>query len=115
VWGVPIGTHQGVAHPLAKAKVDVELARLMTAKACWEYDHDLDAAESSNMAKLAATDAGLAALDQAIQVHGGNGMTTDYGLATLWGMTRLLRIAPVSREMILNFVSQHSLGLPRSY
>jgi alkylation response protein AidB-like acyl-CoA dehydrogenase len=67
------------------------------------------------MAKLAATDAGLAALDQAIQVHGGNGMTTDYGLATLWGMTRLLRIAPVSREMILNFVSQHSLGLPRSY
>ena len=67
------------------------------------------------MAKLAATDASLAALDQAIQIHGGNGMATDYGLATLWGMTRLLRIAPVSREMILNFVSQHSLGLPRSY
>jgi alkylation response protein AidB-like acyl-CoA dehydrogenase len=67
------------------------------------------------MAKLAATDASLAALDQAFQIHGGNGMATDYGLATLWGMTRLLRIAPVSREMILNFVSQHSLGLPRSY
>jgi len=115
VWGVPIGTHQGLSHPLAKAKVDVELARLMTLKACWEYDNELDAAESSNMAKLASTDASLAALDQAIQIHGGNGMTTDYGLATLWGMTRLLRIAPVSREMILNFVSQHSLGLPRSY
>jgi len=115
VWGVPIGTHQGLAHPLAKAKVDVELARLMTAKACWQYDHGVDAAEASNMAKLAATDAALAALDQAIQIHGGNGMTTDYGLATLWGMTRLLRIAPVSREMILNFVAQHSLGLPRSY
>lgn len=115
VWGVPIGQHQGLAHPLAKAKVDVELARLMTAKACWLYDNDLDAAEASNMAKLAATDAALAALDQAIQVHGGNGMATEYGLATLWGMARLLRIAPVSREMILNFVSQHSLGLPRSY
>jgi len=115
VWGVPIGTHQGLAHPLAKAKVDVELARLMTAKACWQYDHGVDAAEASNMAKLAATVAALAALDQAIQIHGGNGMTTDYGLATLWGMTRLLRIAPVSREMILNFVAQHSLGLPRSY
>ncbi|MFM8531713.1 MAG: acyl-CoA dehydrogenase family protein, partial [Ilumatobacteraceae bacterium] len=73
------------------------------------------AAEASNMANLAATDAALAALDQAIQVHGGNGMATDYGLATMWGMTRLLRIAPVSREMILNFVAQHSLGLPRSY
>lgn len=115
VWGIPIGAHQGIAHPLAKAKVDVELARLMTQKACWEYDHDLDAAETSNMAKLAACDAAAAALDQAIQVHGGNGMTTAYGLATLWGMVRVLRIAPVSREMLLNFVSQHSLGLPRSY
>lgn len=115
VWGVPIGAHQGLAHPLAKAKVDVELARLMTAKACWLYDNGHDAAEASNMAKLASTDAALAALDQAIQVHGGNGMATEYGLATLWGMARLLRIAPVSREMILNFVSQHSLSLPRSY
>ncbi len=115
VWGVPIGTHQGIAHPLAKAKIDLELARLMTQKACWLYDNDHDAAEASNMAKLAATDAAGLALDQSIQTHGGNGMATEYGLATLWGMTRLLRIAPVSREMILNFVTQHSLGLPRSY
>jgi alkylation response protein AidB-like acyl-CoA dehydrogenase len=115
VWGVPIGAHQGIAHPLAKAAIDVELARLMTEKAAWLYDHDLDAGEASNMAKLAAADAAMAALDQAIQVHGGNGMATEYGLATLWGITRLLRIAPVSREMILNFVAQHSLGLPRSY
>jgi alkylation response protein AidB-like acyl-CoA dehydrogenase len=115
VWGVPIGAHQGLAHPLAKAAIDVELARLMTEKAAWLYDHGLDAGEASNMAKLAAADAAMAALDQAIQVHGGNGMATEYGLATLWGITRLLRIAPVSREMILNFVSQHTLGLPRSY
>jgi alkylation response protein AidB-like acyl-CoA dehydrogenase len=115
VWGSPIGVHQGISHPLAKAKVDVELARLMTAKAAWCYDQGLDAGEASNMAKFAAADASVAALDQAIQTHGGNGMATEYGLAPLWGLARLLRIAPVSREMILNFVAQHSLGLPRSY
>jgi alkylation response protein AidB-like acyl-CoA dehydrogenase len=118
VWGVPIGTHQGVAHPLAEAKVQLELARLMTSKAAWLHDHDADpaaAGEAANMAKFAAADAGLACLDAAIQAHGGNGMASEYGLADLWGLARLLRIAPVSREMILNFVAQHSLGLPKSY
>ncbi len=115
VWGTPIGRHQGIAHPLAKAKVEVELARLMTQKAAWAYDAGLDAGEAANMAKYAAGEAALAALDQAIQTHGGNGMSSEYGLADLWGMTRLLRIAPVSREMILNVVAQHSLGLPKSY
>jgi alkylation response protein AidB-like acyl-CoA dehydrogenase len=115
VWDVPIGAHQGLAHPLAKAKIEVELARLMTSKAGWLYDNGLDAGEASNIAKFAAAEAAIAALDQAIQIHGGNGMSTDYGLATMWGLCRLLRTAPVSREMILNFVAQHSLGLPRSY
>jgi alkylation response protein AidB-like acyl-CoA dehydrogenase len=115
VWEAPIGAHQGVAHPLAKAAIDVELARLMAEKAAWLYDEGLDAGEAANMAKLAAADAALVALDQAIQTHGGNGMATEYGLATLWGITRLLKVAPVSREMVLNFVAQHSLGLPRSY
>ena len=118
VWGTPIGRHQGIAHPLAKAKIEVELARLMTDKAAWLCDHAGDtpaAGEAANMAKYAAAEAALAALDQAIQTHGGNGMSSEYGLADLWGMARLLRIAPVSREMILNFVAQHSLGLPKSY
>ena len=117
VWGVPIGSHQGVAHPLAHAAIQVELARLMTTKAAWLYDRGDDpaAGEAANMAKYAAAEAALAALDQAIQVHGGNGLATEYGLATLWGATRLVRTAPVSREMILNFVSTHTLGLPRSY
>ena len=117
VWGVPIGSHQGLAHPLAHAAIQVELARLMTSKAAWLYDTGDDAAagEAANMAKYAAAEAALAALDQAIQVHGGNGLATEYGLATLWGATRLVRTAPVSREMILNFVSTHTLGLPRSY
>lgn len=115
VWGVPIGSHQGVAHPLAEAKIAVELARLMTMKAAAQYDAGQDAAESANLAKFAAADAGLRALDAAIQVHGGNGLATEYGLSTLWGLARLLRVAPVSREMVLNYVARHSLGLPRSY
>jgi alkylation response protein AidB-like acyl-CoA dehydrogenase len=87
----------------------------MTSKAAWLYDQALDASEAANMAKYAAAEAGLAALDQAIQTHGGNGLTTEFGLADLWGMARLLRTAPVSREMVLNYVAQHSLDLPRSY
>jgi alkylation response protein AidB-like acyl-CoA dehydrogenase len=118
VWGVPIGRHQGVAHPLAEAKIELELARLMTQKAAWMHDHSGDAVaagEAANIAKYASAEAGLRCLDTAIQTHGGNGMATEYGLADLWGIVRLLRIAPVSREMILNFVGQQSLGLPKSY
>jgi alkylation response protein AidB-like acyl-CoA dehydrogenase len=118
VWDVPIGRHQGVAHPLAIAKIELELARLMTLKAAWMHDHATDrvaAGEAANMAKYAAAEAGIRCLDTAIQTHGGNGMATEYGLADLWGTARLLRIAPVSREMVLNFVAQQSLGLPKSY
>jgi len=115
VWGVPIGAHQGLAHPLAAAKIEVELARLAIQKAGWLYDNGHNAGEAANMAKYAAAESTLHALDQAIQTHGGNGMATEYGLATLWGMARLMRIAPVSREMVLNFVAEHSLGLPKSY
>jgi alkylation response protein AidB-like acyl-CoA dehydrogenase len=118
VWDVPIGRHQGVAHPLAIAKIELELARLMTAKAAWMHDHASDrvaAGEAANMAKYSAAEAGLRCLDAAIQTHGGNGMASEYGLADLWGTLRLLRIAPVSREMVLNFVAQQSLGLPKSY
>jgi alkylation response protein AidB-like acyl-CoA dehydrogenase len=115
VWGRPIGTHQGIAHPLAQAKIEVELARLMTMKAAWLFDQGNDAGEAANMAKYAAGEAATHAVDVAIQVHGGNGMSEEYGLVSLWAMARTLRIAPVSREMILNFVGQHVLGLPKSY
>ncbi len=115
VWRVPIGAHQGIAHPLAEAKIAVELARLMTMKAAWLYDSGKDAGEAANMAKFAAAEAALSALDRAIQTHGGNGIASEFGLADLWGATRILRIAPVSQEMILNFVAQHSLQLPKSY
>ena len=115
VWDQPIGAHQGVSHPLAKAKIEVELAALMTAKAAWLHDRGEPAGEASNMAKYAAAEAALGAIDTAIQCHGGNGISTEYGLIPYWGLARLLRIAPVNREMILNYVAQHSLGLPRSY
>ena len=115
VWGRPIGAHQGVAHPLAEAKIALEAARLMTWKAAVLHDAGEAAGEAANMAKLLAVDAAARCLDQAIQTHGGNGLAREYGLADLWFTVRLLRIAPVSREMILNHVAQHALGLPRSY
>jgi alkylation response protein AidB-like acyl-CoA dehydrogenase len=117
VWGQPIGTHQGVAHPLAKAKVELEMAKLMMQKAASLYDSgdDMGAGESANMAKYAAAEASIAAVDAAVQTHGGNGLASEYGLGNLIIGARVARIAPVSREMILNFVAQFSLGLPKSY
>jgi alkylation response protein AidB-like acyl-CoA dehydrogenase len=117
VWGRPIGAHQGIAHPLAHAQIQTELARLATAKAAALYDagRDIEAGVAANMAKYAAAEAAWLAVDTAIQVHGGNGMTREYGVATMLGGVRATRIAPVSREMILNFVAQHVLGQPKSY
>ncbi|HET7349679.1 MAG TPA: acyl-CoA dehydrogenase family protein [Marmoricola sp.] len=117
VFGAPIGTHQGIAHPLAQSKIEIELARLMTQKAAALYDEgdDMGAGEAANMAKYAAAEAACDAADRAVQAHGGNGITQEYGVAGLLVAARAGRIAPVSREMILNFVGMHSLGLPKSY
>lgn len=115
VWDVPIGMHQGLAHPLAEAYIQVELARLATWRAARLFDTGGDAGEAANIAKFSAAEASLYALDRAIQTHGGNGLSSEYGLADLWFVARLLRTAPISREMILNYVAQHSLNLPRSY
>jgi len=117
VWDTPIGAHQGIAHPLAQCTIEVELARLMMQKAAHLYDagDDLAAGEAANMAKYAAGEASCRAVDQAVQTLGGNGLSQEYGLAALLTATRVGRVAPVSREMILNYVAQHTLGLPRSY
>ncbi|HEY9483854.1 MAG TPA: acyl-CoA dehydrogenase family protein [Micromonosporaceae bacterium] len=117
VWGRPIGSHQGVAHPLAHAQIQIELAKLAVYRAAALYDagRDVEAGVAANMAKYASSEAASLAVDTAIQVHGGNGMTTEYGVATLLGGVRAGRIAPVSREMILNFVAQHVLGQEKSY
>ncbi|MFD5505083.1 acyl-CoA dehydrogenase family protein [Streptomyces sp. NPDC127061] len=117
VWKEPIGSHQAIAHPLAQAHIELELARLMMQKAARLYDDgdDIGAGEAANMAKYAAGEACVKAVDQAVHTLGGNGLTREYGLASLITAARVARIAPVSREMILNYVSHQSLGLPKSY
>ena len=117
VWKQPIGAHQAIAHPLAESHVEIELARLMTQRAAALYEAGdlMHAGEAANMAKYAAGEAVCNAVDRAVQTHGGNGLTTEYGMGGLVAAARLSRIAPVSREMVLNFVAQFSLGLPKSY
>ncbi|MFE0961795.1 acyl-CoA dehydrogenase family protein [Streptomyces fungicidicus] len=117
VWKVPIGAHQAIAHPLAQAHIELELARLMMQKAAHLCDagDDIGAGEAANMAKYAAGEACVKAVDQAVHTLGGNGLTREYGLASLITAARVSRIAPVSREMILNYVSHQTLGLPKSY
>ena len=117
VWKDVIGTHQGIAHPLAKVKIELEQSRLLMQKAAALYDagDDMGAGEFANMAKYAGGEIACNALDVAVQTHGGNGLASEYGLGNLLVAARLGRIAPVSREMILNFVAMHSLGLPKSY
>ena len=113
----PIGAHQAIAHPLAEIHMELEMARLMTQKAAALLaagDH-MGAGEAANMAKYAAGKVSWKAVDQAIQTHGGNGLAREYGLVDMMTAVRLGRIAPVSEEMVLNFVAQFSLGLPKSY
>lgn len=115
VWDVPIGSHQGIAHPLAEAKIALESARLMTREAARRYDDGHDAAETSTMAKFLAAEAALRCVDQAMEVHGGSGFTREVALGNMYEFVRIFKTIPITREQILNYVSQHSLGLPRSY
>lgn len=117
VFKTPIGAHQAIAHPLAQAHIETEMARLMTQKAAALLDagDEFAAGEAANMAKYAAGEAACHAADVAVQTHGGNGPTQEYGVGGILVASRVTRIAPVSREMVLNFVAMHSLGLPKSY
>jgi len=115
VWGQPIGAHQAVAHPLAGAHIHLQAAQLVTERACQLYDSGAEVGELANMAKYLGAAAGLEALDAAVAVHGGNGVTYEYQLAPYFWVVRMLNMGPVSKEMILNFVAEHSLGLPRAY
>ncbi|MET0931015.1 MAG: acyl-CoA dehydrogenase family protein [Aeromicrobium sp.] len=114
-WGVPIGSYQAVAHPLAKAAAQLVAARLTIYEAARTFDAGGSAGDLANVAKYLASEAAYAAIDAALQVHGGSGFDEDSDIITLWPMIRLLRIAPLNNEMVLNYVSEHMLGLPRSY
>ena len=114
----PIGAYQSIAHPLAEVKIGLEAARLMAYKAAWAFDSGFEPMEVgtlANMAKFLAADLAMKAVDHAIETHGGLGFAEETGLINLWSGARLLKTAPVSREMILNYVAEWDLGLPRSY
>lgn len=116
--GKPIGGYQGIQHPLAEIKIEAEAMRLMAYKAAWAYDSKLPPTEVgtySNYAKYLAAEIAIKAADRAIQTMGGYGFSEEYGVIHHWTSMRLMRTAPVSKEMILSFVSEHVLGLPRSY
>ena len=115
VFDGPIGAYQGVQHPLAAAKTQVELSSLMLRQAAWQFDRGEEAGPAANMAKYAGAEAGIMAVEAALQAHGGNGFTHDYGLYDLYSMARLLRTAPINRELILNYIGERVLGMPRSY
>jgi acyl-CoA dehydrogenase len=113
-FGKPIGAYQAVQHPLARAYVNLEASKLMTYQAADAIDNGEDAGILSNGAKLIASEAAGAALDAALQVHGGYAIDYDYDIISLYEVLRLLRIAPINNEMVLNYLAERALGLPRS-
>lgn len=115
VFDQPIGAHQAIQHPLAKVTAKLEAARQLLYVATEHFDAGQPAATEANMAKLLASEAAVEAADIAIQVHGGYGFAVDYDVISLWPLARLLSVAPINNEMVLNYIGQHVLGLPRSY
>ncbi len=115
VFGRPIGQNQGVSFPLGEAQMRLDAAELMIRKASWLIDHGEPCGAEANMAKWLAADAAFQAADQAVQTHGGFGYAREFHVERYWREARLMRIAPISQEMILNYVTEHVLKLPRSY
>jgi acyl-CoA dehydrogenase len=115
VFGRPIGKNQGIAFPLADAHMRLRAAEMMVREASRRYDAGLPCGEEANSAKYLAAEAAFKAADSAMQTHGGMGYASEYDVERYWREARLLRIAPIPQEMILNFVAEHVLGLPRSY
>ena len=115
VFNRPIGQNQGVSFPLGEARIRLDAAELMIRKASWLLDNGQPCGAEANMAKWLAADAAFQAADQAMQTHGGFGYAKEYQVERYWREARLMRIAPISQEMILNYVTEHVLELPRSY
>ena len=115
VFGRPIGQNQAVQHPLADSWARLEAARLLTLKAAWLYDRGRPCGAESNAAKLLAAEAGFQAADRAMQTLGGFGYSKEYDVERYWREAKLFRMVPVTPELILNYISERVLGLPRSY
>src|SRR5207302_4266032 len=115
VFDRPIGRNQAVAHPLAAAWAKLEAAELLAYKAAWLFDQGKPCGREANAAKLLAADAGFEAAHAALQTLGGFGYAKEYHLERLWREVRLYKIAPISQQMVLNYLAQHVLDLPKSY
>ncbi|MET7571047.1 acyl-CoA dehydrogenase family protein [Streptomyces sp. NPDC005492] len=115
VFGRPIGMNQAIQFPLADSLARLDAAELVLRKATWLYDNGRPCGREANTAKYLCADAGFTAADRALQTHGGMGYSEEYGVARYFREARLMRIAPISQEMILNYLGSHTLGLPRSY
>jgi acyl-CoA dehydrogenase len=115
VFDRPIGMNQGIQFPLADSLARLDAAELILRKATWLYDNGKPCGREANMAKYLCADAGFAAADRALQAHGGMGYSEEYAVSRYFRESRLMRIVPISQEMILNFLGSHVLGLPRSY
>jgi acyl-CoA dehydrogenase len=115
VFGRPIGQNQGVQFPIAEAYVEVEAANLMRWQACRRFDAGLDCGAEANMAKYLAAKASWEAANACLQFHGGFGFACDYDVERKFRETRLYQVAPISTNLILSYVAEHILGMPRSY
>jgi acyl-CoA dehydrogenase len=113
--GKPIGSYQAIQFPLGEAHIKAECARLMNHKAATLYDLGQSYGSEANMGKWLAGQAAALATDRAMQTLGGMGYSKEYHVERLWRDARLFKFAPVSEEMVLNYVAQHDLGMPRSY
>jgi alkylation response protein AidB-like acyl-CoA dehydrogenase len=115
VFGRPIGQNQGVQFPIAKAYAQMRAAELMVYKAAELYDAGLDCGAEANMAKMLAADASWAAAEACVQTHGGFGFAEEYDVERKFRETRLYQVAPISTNLILSYLAEHVLGMPRSY
>ncbi|WP_214105259.1 acyl-CoA dehydrogenase family protein [Acrocarpospora catenulata] len=115
VFGRPIGKNQGVAFPLAEAHMRLAAAELAVREASWRYDHGLPCGEQANTAKFLASEAAFYAADCAMQTFGGFAYADEYDVGRYWVESRIMKSAPVPQQMVLNFIAEHVLGLPRSY
>jgi acyl-CoA dehydrogenase len=115
VFDRPIGQNQGIAFPLARCHMQLHAAELAIREAAWRYDRGLPCGEAANTAKYLAAEAGYAAADQAVQTLGGMGYASEYHVERYWREARLMRLAPVSQELVQAYVATQVLGLPKSY
>ena len=115
VFDRPIGKNQAIQHPLAANWMELEAANLMMLKAAWLYDSKRECGAEANAAKYLGAEAGFTACESSVLAHGGMGYAKEYDVERYFREAMIARIAPVSREMILNFIAERVLGLPKSY